>query len=167
MRIGLTDESGNSNGDLEGVGNAAKISNKYHDGSTEIIVNISGTEKHRSMLAASTTTTPSGAAEIVDDAAGFKYFKVSVGVGVALGADEYIVVGYSTTVNDAAVLTNVVNKEAELDATPTGAVFTDIVILDSSNLNAEVIYDGTNTIKRIAAVTKNIADLPYNLITVE
>ncbi|MBT8450185.1 MAG: hypothetical protein KJO69_10870, partial [Gammaproteobacteria bacterium] len=71
-----------------------------------------------------------------------------------------------TTAGDTGVDTNAKNCSVEIGGTRSGTAFTSVVVLNANNPSATVIWDYTNTIKRIVGVTSAAADRSFTLTTV-
>jgi len=128
--------------------------------------NLTGAEQLRHMIATIDTGTPTGQADIIDDATGFKVFTATIDPSVTLAAGESIVVGYGITSSDTGVETNAKNCSVEIGGVRSGSAFTDVVVLNANKPTATVVYDGTNTIKRIVPVTSDAADRAVTITTV-
>lgn len=127
---------------------------------------LTGAEQLRHMIATVDTGAPSGAADIFNDATGVKVFTVTIDPDTTLAAGTSIVVGYSTTAGDTGVETNAKNCSVEQGGTRTGQAYTNVVVLNANQPSKTVIWDYTNTIKRIVAVTSDVADRSVTLVTV-
>lgn len=127
----------------------------------------SGTQKVYLLDVSVSGSAPNGTAEIYDNATGLKAFNVSYDQTVQLAAGEMIVVGHSVTASDVDVLTNIQSFITEANGTRTGLAYFNIVILTTDFPTATIIYDGTNTIKRISAMTDAASDQKITLTSVE
>lgn len=130
---------------------------------------LSGVEKTHFMNCEQAAATLSGMAEIYSNANGAKLFIIMLDNEVALGADEKVLIGYSTTENDANVPLNIENglNELTLSVARTGQAYYNLILLTEENPVAIVKSDGQNPFKTIAGLTDSATDTTYVLWTVE
>jgi hypothetical protein len=119
--------------------------------SNGVAFEITGTASTQSMTAAKKASAPTGAAQIFDSPTGIEWFRATINPYVALTTGQSIVIAYSTTSLDTGVEANA-EAVAGAVATATGVPWVNAIVLNANNLSEAIRYDGTNTIKRIAAV---------------
>lgn len=149
--------------DLE-INGAVYFVQRYTDGS-ELVNSVKGVESLRFMQSSANGTAPTGDDEIYNSATGCKYFRVRL--YEALAANQTVAIAWSTTSGNTAIDADAKSAADESIGVPTGAAKTNVLILDTNFKEAEIIWDGATTIKRIVAVSSDLNQISYRLNVVE
>lgn len=149
----------------------AHVEVNFSDAGTAVITVVSGTVNSRTMLpVANASFNTANGQEFFSDATGVKSFQAIPGIAIDATA-KALIIAFSTTANDTANITALLDAAAAAIGTPAGAAITGVIVITpQSNLSAIQWpkYDGTNLFKSIGmCYVGALASGWVNLQTVE